>query len=359
VAIAGAILGLTVALHDEFGNLATGYAGTIGLAATDPRALLPGPVTYAPVADRGSHAFSTSLRTTGSHVVTAADTANAALSCTAPISITAAAPKLVVVVPPDANAGYPVTIGVAVKDLYDNAITDFTGTVTFTSTDAGAGAAAPAPIAFNGTEGGVGTTTATFVTLGTQTVTGTAGTATGAGACAVHGLVYTAPASGRVRLVANAAQSNTQVVQLDLVANERLERSSFFGGGPAAFTVGMNLPLDTTRAIGDAALFAPGNALPLGTGTAAAAGRIGASNGILYTVVSRKRVTGTIFTQSTEVPAGGVFYSVRLKLTQTGAVGAVFDGAQLPAAYRAAIRDQFGDDFVNQGEFGVGRLEIR
>jgi hypothetical protein len=70
-------------------------------------------------------------------------------------------------------------------------------------------------------------------------------------------------------------------------------------------------------------------------------------------------VAGTIFTQETDVQAGQVFYSVRLKLTQSGSVGAVFDGAQPLAQYHAAVRDQYGDDFVNQGDFGVGRLEIR
>jgi hypothetical protein len=37
----------------------------------------------------------------------------------------------------------------------------------------------------------------------------------------------------------------------------------------------------------------------------------------------------------------------------------VFDGAQPTAMFRAAVRDQFGDDFVGQGDFGVGKLEIR
>jgi hypothetical protein len=162
-----------------------------------------------------------------------------------------------------------------------------------------------------------------------------------------------------VRLVVNAAQSTTQVVQLDLVANELLEVSAFFGGGPGSFTAGMNLPLDTTRAGAAATLFTPGPALPAGTGTRVAAGTIGPSDHVLYTVVSRKRAAGTNFTQGTQVAAGAVFYSVRLQLTAAGTVGAVFDGAQPLALYRAAVRDQYGDDFISQSEFGIGRLEIR
>jgi hypothetical protein len=232
--------------------------------------------------------------------------------------------------------------------------------VSFTSTDSGTGAVTPAPIVFTGSEGGVGSSSATFVTIGSQTINASDGaTANGSKACNVHGLVYTAPTNGRVRLVANAT-SNTQIVQLDLVANERLEVSTFFGGGPGSFAAGMNLPLDTTRVLGDTTLFIAGNALPATlVPPPVSAAKIGATDHVLYTAISRKRTTGTIFTQETEVQAGQVFYSVRLKLTQTGTVGPVFDGANPSVAFRAAVRDQYGDDFVNQGDFGIGKLEIR
>jgi hypothetical protein len=119
------------------------------------------------------------------------------------------------------------------------------------------------------------------------------------------------------------------------------------------------MPLDTSRVGADAALFTAGNALPLGTGTPAAIGRL-ASDGILYTGISRKRTTGTtIFSQETEVAAGQVFYSVRLRLQPTATRGPVFDGAQPSPLFRAAVRDQYGDDFVNQGDFGLGKLEVR
>jgi hypothetical protein len=125
----------------------------------------------------------------------------------------------------------------------------------------------------------------------------------------------------------------------------------------------MNLPLDATRVAEDATLFTAGNALVVGAATATpippvAIGRLGTDH-VLYTAVSRKRVAGTVFRQATEVQVGQVFYSVRLKLQPAGTVGPVFDGAQPSPLFRAAVRDQFGDDFVNQGEFGIGKLEIR
>jgi hypothetical protein len=275
--------------------------------------------------------------------------------------ITPAAPKLVLSVPVNANAGYSVSVAVAIKDLFDNAIPTYAGTVSFASTDTGSGAATPAPITFTGSEGGTATTSATFVTIGTQTLSASdAGTPQAAGttAASVHGLVYTAPNTGRVRLVANQVQTNTNTVQLDLVANERLEISTFFGGGPGSFSAGMDLPIDTTRAGGGTPLFTAGAALPLGTGAAAALGVLG-NDHVLYTVVSRKRVAGTIFSQVTEVQAGQVFYSVKLKLTPAGASGTVFDGAAPLAMYRAGVRDQWGNEFVGQSDIGVGKLEIR
>jgi protocatechuate 3,4-dioxygenase beta subunit len=359
-AVAGSVVGLTVTTHDPFGNQATGYTGTVRLTASDARATLPGDVTFG-AGDVGSHAFSVALITTGDQTVTATDLANPAIQCSAVIKITPGAPKVVLALPADANAGYPVSVGVAVKDLFDNAIPNYAGTVSFTSTDTGTGAAAPADITFTGSEGGATTASATFVTIGAQTLSAAAtGTPQGLGSVVarIHGLVYTAPATGRVRLVANATQSSAQTIQLDLVAGERLEVSTFFGG-PGSFSAGMNLPLDTTRVGTGSPLFTRGPALPAGTGVPASVGVLGPDH-VLYTGVSRKRVTGSaVVLQDTQVEAGQVFYSVKLKLTQNGVVGTVFDGAQPTAMFRAAVRDQFGDDFVGQSDFGVGKLEIR
>jgi hypothetical protein len=361
--VAGAAVGVQVVVKDASGKVATGYTGTMKLTSTDARASLPANATFG-TADAGSHAFAAALLTTGAQTLTATDVANAAISCNAAITVTPAAPKLVISMPADSNAGYPVTVGVGVKDLFDNAIPNYAGTVTFTNSDADTahGAVHPDPLTFTGSEGGVGSTSVTFASLGAQTLSASDGgtpVASGSASTKVHGLVYTAPTAGRVRLVANTAQSSTQVVQLDLIATERLEISSFFGGGPGSFATGMNLPLDTTRVGADATLFTPGPALPAGTGTRAAAGTIGPDH-VLYTVVSRKRVnTAAVFTQVTEVQPNQVFYSVRLKLQRTASPGPVFDGAQPSPLFRASVRDQFGNDFVGQNEFGLGRLEVR
>lgn len=358
MAAAGASFGFTVALADRFGNRASDYAGTMRMTTSDARAPASGDVTYS-AADSGSHVFSTALITAGPQTLSVADTANTAIHCEAGVIVTPGAPKLVLTVPGNARAGYPVPVGVQVRDLFDNAIPGYAGTVSFASSDAAAGP--PAPLTFTGSEGGAATTTATFLTRGPQTLMaqdGGAPVATGTAGLAVVGLVYTAPDVGRVRLVANAAQSTAQVVQLDMIANERLEISTFFGGGPGSFATGMNLPLDTTRVGADTPLLIRGVALPVGAGTPATAAAIG-SDSVLYTAVSRKRAPGAVFGQSTEVQAGQVFYSVRLKLTPAATTGPVFDGGSPSPMFRASVRDQYGDDFVSQTDFGIGKLEVQ
>jgi hypothetical protein len=272
--------------------------------------------------------------------------------------------------PADASAGTPVVIRVIVKDPAGQAFVGYKGTVAFTSTDADG--AMPAPITFTGIENGAATTSVMFMTVGRQQVFASDGgspKATGTAAAAVHGLVYTPPNTGRVRLIMNPKASTAQVVQLDLIANEKLEVSSFFNagglpGGPGSFSAGMNLPLDTNRVAEDTTLFTAGDALVATTGTPPTSvppvgiGRIGTDH-VLYTGVARKRVAGTIFRQMNEVPAGGVFFSVRLKLAPTATTGPVFSGAQPSPLFRAAVRDQYGDDFVRQDDFGIGKLEVQ
>jgi hypothetical protein len=357
-AVAGSSLELSITVKDAFGNIVTGFAGKAHLASTDATDILPPDGGFT----SGVRVVQVAFIKTGDHIAQVQDVATVIASAnTSSVAVTPGAPKLVLGLAASANAGYAQNVDVAVRDVFDNPIPNYAGTVTFTSTDNGAGAATPAPITFNGTQGGTATTTVTFMTPGLQTLSASdagAPKASGAAAAAVHGLTYAGPTSGRVRLVANAAASNAQIVQLDLVASEKLEVSTFFGGGPGSFAAGMNLPLDTTRVAADTTLFTPGTALPAGPGTRAAIGRIGPDH-VLYTAVSRKRIAGTVFNQETEVPAGGVFYSVRLKLTQSGSVGPVFDGSQPLAMFRAAVRDQWGDDFVNQAEIGIGKLEVR
>ena len=78
---------VTVTLVDQFGNVATGYRGTVYFSSSDLLAMQLGklPADYAFTAgDGGTHTFSATLMTPPSQTITVADTANGNLSATSP-----------------------------------------------------------------------------------------------------------------------------------------------------------------------------------------------------------------------------------------------------------------------------------
>ena len=82
-AIVGQPFNVGVTLSDRFGNVATGYAGTMHFTSTDPLAQLPADYTFTS-ADAGSHTFSVTFMTPLSPTITVTDTMNAQLSATSP-----------------------------------------------------------------------------------------------------------------------------------------------------------------------------------------------------------------------------------------------------------------------------------
>ena len=80
-AVAGVSFAIAVTAHDPYGNVATGYLGTVRFTSTDGVASLPSDYTFIS-GNNGVHAFSVSLLTAGSQSVTVTDTVNAALTDT-------------------------------------------------------------------------------------------------------------------------------------------------------------------------------------------------------------------------------------------------------------------------------------
>jgi N,N-dimethylformamidase beta subunit-like protein len=82
---AGASFGLTVTMRDRFGNVATGYTGTIHFTTSDwsPLVSLPGNYRFT-AADAGVRNFSATLWTPGPQTITVTDTANSAVTGTSP-----------------------------------------------------------------------------------------------------------------------------------------------------------------------------------------------------------------------------------------------------------------------------------
>ena len=84
---------VTVTLSDRFGNVATGYRGTVHFTSSDALATLPTNYTFS-AADAGVHQFSVTLVTPtvppllAKQTISVNDTANAALHATsAPITV--------------------------------------------------------------------------------------------------------------------------------------------------------------------------------------------------------------------------------------------------------------------------------
>jgi Domain of unknown function (DUF4465) len=76
-AITGSLISnLTVTAFDKYGNVATGYTGTVKLTGTDAAAGLGGAYTFTTGSghDNGSHTFSVTLNTAGNQRITATDT---------------------------------------------------------------------------------------------------------------------------------------------------------------------------------------------------------------------------------------------------------------------------------------------
>jgi hypothetical protein len=170
--VAGAPHTVTATVRDAFGNLATGYRGTIGFTSTDGIATLPGNYAFT-VGDAGVHNFSVTLKTSGIQAITAADTASSSISGTqASIAVTAATvASLSLSGLANPFAAGTATVTVTARDAFGNPATGYRGIVHFTSTDTAA--ALPANYTFTAADAGVHTFGATLKTAGSRTITAT------------------------------------------------------------------------------------------------------------------------------------------------------------------------------------------
>ena len=134
---AGAGGSVVVTAYDAFGNVATGYTGTVSLSSSDPRTLLPSSYTFT-AADAGRHSFAIALDTAGMQTITATDTATSGLTGTeSGITVQAAGASSLTVTgfPAFKTAGAPNNLTVTVYDAYGNVAIGYTGTVSLTSSD--------------------------------------------------------------------------------------------------------------------------------------------------------------------------------------------------------------------------------
>ena len=209
---AGTAASVTATALDAFGNLATGYTGTVHFTSTDGAATVPTDYTFTPGA-AGAHTFAggVTLRTAGQQTVTATDLADATITGSQPgiaVQPGAAASLMVAGIPDPIVAGTAASVTVTAHDAFANVATGYTGSVQFTSTDNAA--TLPVDYTFTGGDAGVHlfTSAVTLRTAGEQSVTArdlANGTITGSHSAitvtAQTGAAVRGPGSGSIRSV--------------------------------------------------------------------------------------------------------------------------------------------------------------
>jgi hypothetical protein len=164
---AGNSFKLTVIALDVFNNTAVDYAGSVTFTSSDNGATLPENVTLT----SGVGVFSATAVSAGSQFLTASDSVSASVLGSATVNvIAAAATQFAISAPSDAIAGTAFAFVVIAEDPFGNTAVSYTGTVVMTTSDTAPGAAAPAPSKL---QNGVGTFSATLVTVGAQNITAT------------------------------------------------------------------------------------------------------------------------------------------------------------------------------------------
>jgi hypothetical protein len=170
-ATSGVAQSLTVSAIDAYGNVSTGYTGTVKMSSSDAQASLPANYTFTNK-DGGVHTFTAILKTPGSQSITATDAVNAGITVTqAGIVVTASVAtvaSLGVSGFAATTAGTAKTFVVTAKDAAGNLVSGYTGTVVFSSSDVKAGL--PASYTFTAADAGTHTFSATFKTAGTQSI---------------------------------------------------------------------------------------------------------------------------------------------------------------------------------------------
>src|SRR5438477_5973680 len=180
---AGTASSVTVEVKDAYGNRITNYTGTITFSSSDSRATLPANYRFTSGTnlDNGIHTFTNgvTLKTAGSHSVTATDTVTGSLTGSqSAIQVNPASASVLVVsgIPSPQSQNTASAVTVEARDAFANRATAYVGTVKFTSTDTQA--TLPANYKFTsgtGLDNGIHTFSpgVTLKTAGTQSVTAT------------------------------------------------------------------------------------------------------------------------------------------------------------------------------------------
>jgi hypothetical protein len=168
---AGTPFSFAITADDKFGNIETGYTGTVHFSAlaNDTQAVLPADYTFT-AADAGMHAFGATLFKTagaGSPFINAKDLASG-VNTYGTIFVTPLAPAglSVTSLASPYTAGALAGVNVMAVDIYSNPATSYTGTIHISSSDPQA--SLPADYTFTALDGGTHSFLVALKTAGTQ-----------------------------------------------------------------------------------------------------------------------------------------------------------------------------------------------
>jgi hypothetical protein len=162
----------TVTAIDAYGNLETGYTGTVHFTSNDTHAGLPADYTFT-AADAGKHAFYLTFGTSGTQAFRARDTVHATYTALVSVTVVALPAQTLVItaLPNPVIAGAMDSFTVTARDTNGNVATGYTGTVHFTSVDLKA--TLPADYTFTAMDGGTHVFSVVFGSTSVQTITAT------------------------------------------------------------------------------------------------------------------------------------------------------------------------------------------
>jgi hypothetical protein len=167
-ATAGVSGTVTVTAYDAYGNVATGYTGTVQFTSSDGQAVLPADSTLS----SGTGTFSVTLVTVGSQSINVTDTVNSSINGSLAVTVDPNVATQLVVTSSSGvqTAGVPFTILVRAVDAYGNTATSYLGTVVFTTSDVGFGVNLPTSYTFTAEAAGEASFSAVLVTAGSQSI---------------------------------------------------------------------------------------------------------------------------------------------------------------------------------------------
>src|SRR5207245_489898 len=164
---AGTAGSVTVTARDSFGNVATGYVGTVAITTDNPNATLPGNHTFA-AGESGVHVFAVTLKGASSpspFSITATDPGPPSITGSQTgitVNPDVATTFQIASFPNPATAGTAGFVVVTALDQFGNTASGYRGAVTITSSDGAA--TLPADHTYTVTDAGVNTFAVTLKT---------------------------------------------------------------------------------------------------------------------------------------------------------------------------------------------------